>query len=479
MKKDVIPFIQKSYSNVDPIVLDQLAVETANVYLDDLGYLVSRPGLTLRNRLGSNHPSCGMYWWERLNVIVTASDGRLFTEDEFGNITELTNTDLLEPNQRIVCADNGDYLVVCNGGRMLYTQGAAGDAQYVSDSDAPDQVSYVAFLDNYILANQIGTGRFYYAVFTGAPTDWNPVDVYSAEYNPDNIIALWVQNNYITIVGTQSIEFWVDDGVSPFTRLGGGALSRGGMSPYSSLLVNEDFYFFDFRRRFCRLDGLQPVTLSTPYDRLFQTLTNVEDCFMYYNTVIGRNWIDIFFPTDGVSFRYDIQLDTWYVLSTFNSALGEAQMFIGNSYCYARNWNKHILGSWQTDKIYEMAEAYTDDAGTPIIANYISGFLDKGIPAQKKRCYRLDLRIKTGEGIGPTHDDVPYARFRYQDVLKDGTLVWSNWRYIPLNQEGDRGFLVTIRDLGSYWIRQYQIQNANPIKFIVGKVTEGYDVQLF
>lgn len=479
MKTFPIPLNSKPYQNVEQMTLTEDSIQLLDGYIDEKGHTVSRPGLSPFAQVGSSHYSSGAYWWERMGVSIFVSDGRIYSVEEDGSVTDLSDTDLVNINNPVTFADNGDYLVIATGGRMVYTDGTAASVQYIADGDAPIDVTHVIFLDNWIIANEVGTGRFHYADFVGAPTAWFAVDVFSAESNPDNIIALYVLPTLFYVVGTASIEFWINDGVSPFSRLGGTSLSKGGMSPYSGQIVNQTFYFFDNTKRLSYLSGTQIVPVNTPFDKTIQQIDQVQDSFMFYITPFGRNFIVILFPSANRSFVYDFQSDSWYEWSYWQESNSTRKRFLGNCYCFASAWNKHLFGSFQSDDILEMKEEYVDDDGADIRMSKISGFLDHGSPNQRKRCYSLSLRIKTGEGIGDEGSEIPYFRMKYEDVLKDGTTKMSNWRQIPMNVRGERGFLVTLRNLGSYYIRRYFFESSQKVKFVMGDAYTQLDAYEF
>jgi hypothetical protein len=469
----------KPYQNVDPIELTGQSESLYDGYIDEAGSTVSRPGLQSFITLPNASPVIGSYWWESKSaVVVVTTDGKIYliTDVLGNNITLSTASIVMEGTNRPFFADNGEYVVIANGKRMVYSGGVAADAVYINDVDAPDEVSHVAFLDQYLLANQIGTGQFHFADFISAPSVWQAVDVYTAESNPDVIIGLYVLNRIINILGTQSVEFWINDGVSPFSRQEGTITSRGCMSYAATVIVNETLFFFDNRRRFVGLSGTSPNELSTPFDKTFQRLNNVTDCIIDFCTIIGRKFLVISFPTDNRTFLYDIQGDYWAEWSLRNITDGSRTWFIGSTYVYAIDWNMHLWGSRQDSNVYEMTEDAYDDVGIPIGVSKTSGYIDHGMPDKQKRSYKITFKFKTGIGIGTSGNTIPYARLRWQDVDTNGNLVWSNYRYINLQTQGHKGFIVTERNLGSYYIRKYQIECTANVKFIIVSALEKIDL---
>lgn len=470
----------KPYQNVDAITLNDQSAALFDGYIDELGNSNARPGLLYFAILGSHKTVDGGYWWDKMGVIVVVSDGILYSLNESATVTTLSNaTDRLLTTGRPTFADNGVYLVAANGSRIIYTDGTAGSGQYIASSDAPIQVTHVAFLDGWLIVNEVGSARFHYADFTMAPTVWFAINVYTAESLPDDVIALYVLNRIIVLIGNRSIEFWFNDGVSPFSRLEGSITSRGGMAPYSNVAVNEVLFLFDDRRRLISISGTYPQMVNSSFEKTIQHFDTVSDCIMDYMTILGRHLLIATFPTEKRTLFYDLQQAYWGEWSYWDSALSTRTRFLANCYVYAKAWNKHLVGSFQDDTILQITPDTNSDNGRSRHFSKLSGFIDHGQLSKRKRVYKLTVRLKTGTGIGAGGNTVPYARIRWTDVFPNGTLATSNWRYIPLLAQGDRGFLFTMTNLGAYYARQYEIECSENVPFILSECMETLDINEF
>ncbi len=475
MKK--VPFLinEIPYQNVDSIVLDRFSDSLIDGFIDELGNTNKRPGLSEKLSVLTGDGIDGAYWWENRQIAIIVSGGRTFKViNKSGTFVDITG-DLLNVGVRPTFADNGNTLVIANGGRMLFTDGTT-PTVFIADSDAPSEVTHVAFLDQFILANEVGTGRFHFADFVTAPTTWFAFDVFTAESNPDNIIALYVNRRVIHLFGTQSTEFWFDDGISPFSRLQGMTIQRGAMSPYTTVNVNETLYFFDDRRRLTRLTGQTPEIINTSFDKTIQNFETVNDTIADYVTIDGRNWILFTFPTEDRTLMYDLSGNYWSEWSNFDTLTQTKRRFVGNAYTYARGFNQHLFGSFKSDEIFEMKNSFFDDSGDQIRFEKTTGWLDHNVPDNKKRSYKLTMRFRTGVGIGPGGNTEPFARLRWRD---EGDSVYKNFRKIGLNISGKREFKITTRNLGGYYARQWNIQMFEKVPFVIGKSIEGVDVNEF
>jgi len=476
MKQVFLPFNAPPFQNAESFALNQLSDSLFDAFIvklekDDLS--VKRQGLQLQVRLGTAKPIDGVYWWEKQQLLISVSDGRVFkTTNATGTTVEITGDKLLDTG-RPSFTDNGDTLVIANGGRMVFTDGTALTA-FIADADAPTAVTHVAFLDQFILANVVGTGRFQFADFVaGAPSTWLAVDVFTAESSSDDLLGLYVNRQAIILQGSESIEFWFNDGITPFTRSQGAVHSRGVIAKYATVLANEVLYFIDDKRRLVRLEGTQPVILSTPFDKLIQNFTTVNDATMDYTTVDGRHFILINFPTEDRTLMYDLQGDYWTEWSFFNISTNLRERFLGQAYTYARGFNQHIFASRQDDRLLEMDASFLDDDGADIRNTRITGFLDHDSPNRRKRSYRITMRIQTGIGLPPTGSVEPFLLIRFQN---DDQKTFGAYRSIPLGKLGETDFRIIIRNLGNYYARRYEITMNEKIPFAIGRTIEEFDV---
>jgi len=470
-----LPFNSKPFQNVDPIVLDDASEALFDAFIDEFGNTNMRPGSKLFSNLENNKKIDGLFWWEAKQIIIAVSDGSVFKIiNSAGDFVDITGDKLLD-DTRPTFADNGNILVIANGGKMVTTDGTSLTA-FIVDADAPTKVTHVAFLDFFLLANEVGTGRFRFTDFTTNPNVWFALDVFEAEANPDVIEALYVNRRTIYLYGTNSTEFWFNDGVTPFSRMQGTTIQRGVMSKYSQINVNETFYFFDDRRRLTRFEGNNPIILNTAFDETIQSFDTVDDCIADYITKDGKAWIIFTFPTEGRTLFYDLVGDYWAEWSLFEIATGSRDRYIGNAYVYARGFNKHLIGDFRTGKVYDMDSTFFLDDTENIHFLRRTGSIDHDAPDNKKRSYRINIRLKSGEGFGPDGNTAPTLRIRWRD---NGSSVWGNYRLISLDIRGNREFIKRINNLGAYHSRQYELAYSDPAPFVMGKAFERLDLGEF
>jgi len=469
------PINEKPYQNVDEIVLDQFNSEMFDAFIDDLGNTNKRQGLKALLEIATFRKIDGLFWWENQQLIIVVSEGQTFKiTGSTGAVSNLTG-DLLELGARPTFTDNGDTLVMANGGKMVKTDGVALTA-FIVDADAPTKVTHVAFLDQFILANEVGTGRFHFADFVGDPDIWFAIDVFTAEANPDNLIALYVNKRIIYLIGTQSIEFWANNGIDPFIRLQGTTTGRGVIGKHSTVFVNEVAYFLDDRRRFVSLVGTDLKIISTPFDKTIQNFDTVDDVLSDYVTIDGRHFILLTFPTEDRTLVYDLGGDYWGEWSYWDQGNNIRRRFLGNAYVYARGFNLHVFGSFRDGKIYTMSKDFFSDDGDDILFEKITGHIDYDTPDKDKISYKLTMRLKSGTGIGLGGNTEPNLQFSFRD---NGNPQFGNVRFISLKTRGNTAFIRTIRNLGRFKTRQIKVRLSDQVPLVIGKTLETIDVAEF
>jgi len=333
---------------------------------------------------------------------------------------------------------------------------------------APTDATHVSFMDRYLIANDSGTGLIYWSNLND-PTTWNPLSFAEAELKPDNIIAQRVEGRELVLFGYRSVEFFYNDGVSPFRRYEGGEVTTGVSVAYSVQFVPEvaSWFYLDENRHLIRLTNRQPKKLSGPYDEEIQSLATVTDGVSSVIREGGRGWYVITFPTENVTYVYDYQQDAWYKWGNWNSKTVSYDRFIGQVATYDSRSNKFLIGDKNAGIVYSMKSSIYTDNGAEIRANVRTGFISHGTQNRKKS-RKVQFRLKRGiakDGL----DTAGEVNVRYRD---DYTGTFSNELKIGTGIGGDTRFNTEIYVGGIYRARQWDITSSDNTPFIIGGFEE-------
>lgn len=422
-----------------------------------------RLGLTLFSDLGTSLPVDGLYWWDAKGVAIAVSGGRIFKiSSSDGNMTDVTG-DELSVIGHATFADNGTYLVIASGGRMVTYDNSTTTA-LMADADAPTAVTHLGFLDRYILANSANTSRFYWSD-VNAPLNWTSTSFANPESKPDIILSLNVGWREITLFGRESVEVWYNDGTNPFSRLEGAYIERGCAAAYSVANAGGVWMWLDNERRVTMLEGRSPRLVSGPYDGMIRNVASVSDAYANFISIGGHAFYLLTFPSVDMTVAYDLTTGSWAEWGYWDSTVGQHKAWLGKSHCYATRWQYHLVGDRTTGKIYRLDPSSFLDGGSPIRTVLRTGQITHGTLADK---ISSELIIRCKRGVGGVGDDEPCAEIRWRNDGKD----WTEIKRVGLGKIGDREIVRRLHRLGMYRTRQYEVIHSADTELIVSDLEE-------
>ena len=463
-----LPISGPAYQNTDDQMLDKFSAEIRNLYVNRGGYSEKRDGLTSWVNLGTSRSIDALYWWETQQVVLAVSNGELFKiTDSLGTTVQLTTGDKLAIGVRTVIDDNGTTAVLANGGGILTTS-ISGPAVFHPDSDAPSACTHVAFHDQYLLYNNAGTGTWGISEVADYATI-RAIDIFSAETRPDKINSIYIGLGEIVFFGAKTIEFWVNDGVTPFSRISQATIERGVSAPYSPVLANDRWLFLDHNRKVVEIQGRRPVEVSDPVDKIIQGMAQVDGAFGQVYHMNGWPLYVLNFPQASRTLVYNYLQQDWSEWDYFNQTQGTMERYRGNAYCYAIPWNLHLVGDYENGIIYTSSNGVYQDNSNVIKCRRRSGFVTHGT-FNRKVSHRVNIRLK--QSVATTAVPNPYMTVRWRD--ENG--AWTQERWIDLGPVGDHNNVVSLTQLGTYRSRQWEIGFTENAPFVLGDAQE--DVEL-
>ncbi len=472
-----LPLTTKPYQDVSAVANSVASEEYINgimVPRDNGGYILKRrPGLELFKDIGSSASIDGLYWWESKSLLIVVSGGDIYKiTDSSGTLVDLGGVSL-STGVRVTFAEASssgtDYLFMCNGGQIAYTDGT-NTAAFLSDGDAPTNCTHVSFIDQYLVANDTNNDKFYYSA-VGDPFSWSNLDFASAESSFDISKALMVKDRNIVIFGSASVEFWYNDGITPFTRRNDIFIDDGTLSAYSAADTPKGIFFLNNNREvklITRSGQLVEKAVSDPIKSQLQALTSTSDAYADHYTVGGKGFYVLSFPTDEVTWVYDYQNDYWAKWYYWEDS--DYARYLGNNYAYAAGFNFHLVGNYNDDKIYKVSFDYYDDAGTLMKWLRRSGFVDHGLTNVRKMNVKTTFRIKSGHTI--TDNAMPYYMYRRNNDYRG----WSNEHLLPAQKLGNNYPLARAFRQGIYEIMQHEISCTDAIDVELISAFEEYEV---
>lgn len=462
-----IPINKGVYQNADDIEVSgtDYAYELRNLLLNESGSNVDRPGLSQFARIG-NFGIIGMAFF-RDKLFVVTSERKMWSISSVGAVTDVTGTGL-EGTERPVFDNDGTYLAIAGGGTPRRWSGT-GNSELMPGS--PEHSTHIAYIDGYWINFLLDDQELRLAGPTSATREtWNSSDFFQAEGLPDSVVAIRALQRQLFIFGSSSIEVFQNfgDTSTPFQRASGGFIDRGTVAPYSVVSAENTLWFLDSKRNFVLLDGINPISVSSPYDRAIQGFTTVSDCWGTRIEIGGHYLIAWTFPSEERTFVFDTKGKHW---SEWDGFTNESSRMRLNCYAKAESWQKHFVGDPTTGIIYELSLSHKADGAHPLRRLRQTGYYDHGTGVRKRSNY-YNLHVKRGVGtLGGTD---PKLLVRVNDDNKG----WSNYREVCLGFPGCQNGPIQVRIGGVYRKRKLEFFMTDPAELRIVKLEEDVDLMV-
>lgn len=457
-----LPLVTQAFESVDDVQVDTLnaaVIDAVPIMVGDQLHLIKRPGLQEFVDLGTDAPVDGLYWFDRGRVVLAVSGGHVFKIiDALGTRSELVGSSELLSNSPVTFASDASKVVMANGGKMVHTD--LSSLTTMADADAPIDVSHVTSLDQYILANDGGSGKVMFSDLNDL-TGWQALSFFSAESRPDDVVAIGEGFREIIALGRETVEFWINDGQTPFSRIQGSAQPFGTEAPHSLALVGSTWMWLDHTRRFATMQGRQVVNVSSPYDRVIQRYSTVDNAIGFAVSIEGMPLYLLSFPTAGETLVYNYMTQQWSKWGNWGTTTGTYGRYRGNSYCHARAWSKHLIGDHENGKIYSASRMVFTDNNSPIRSLLRTGHISHGIHTDKLSDI-VRLHCKRGLGTPTLADPQIMMRRRVNNRPQ-----FDNERWRSLGSSGDHLPYVDWLANGVYRTCQYEFVHSDASDLVI------------
>jgi len=467
MPRIKIPIVAPPYPTLDGIELDKNSVSVIDGYIDEAGYLIKRPGLKAAFTLPQNAPVDGMAYWQGMDLLVAVCNQRAYTISASGTITDISTPTgsflqfRSKPTFAFTVINTVQYMAVCNGGDIHVSQDG-GSLAAITDPQAPTSATHITFLNNRLYSNIVGSDVFRWSNFED-PFTWDVLGFATAQGEPDQITALYEAFNEILLFGSNTVEFWYSTGEtsSPIRRMQGTQLNQGTLSPDGIVFDDEDavFYFIDSERNINVLHNRSASNISAPIEALIQKLDVTTDARLDLVKFDSHKFILCTFPTDGITFVYDVLTKYWCQWGKYSSISASYNAFLGRSVAWSNQRGLNFVGSSQTDgQIFTLDRDTYLDGGDNIRVATTTGWVDVGT-LQSKRWIDLMCRVKRQ----------PNEDYTWQLVIrKDAVGASEVERVIDMDKSATRHLVQRIQNFGTARAIQFEIYHTEDSPFIIG-----------
>jgi hypothetical protein len=426
-------------------------------------FLQRAPGLTALATIGVG-PIRGMWQFGDYGYVV--SGPTLFQVDSNWNAVSKGTIAGTGP---VSMSDNGIQLFVAADPQGYIYNANTNVFQQITDPDFPGAAT-VGYLDGYFVFNEPNSQKIWVTQLLDG-TSVDPLDFASAEGNPDDVVAIFVDHREVWVYGTNSTEVWYNAGLLdfPLTRIQGAYNELGCAAPYSIAKMDNQIYWLGKDARgqgmVFRAAGYMGQRISThAIEWQLQEYPDLSDAVGYTYQQDGHSFYVLNFPTANTTWVFDVATGAWHERAAFQN--GQFNRHRGNNQMFYNATN--VVGDYQTGKIYKLdLEVYSDD-GQP--QKWLRSW--RALPTGANNLTRtvqhaLQLDCETGVGLNIGQGSDPRVMLRFSD---DGGHTWSNEHWKSMGRIGRYGFRTIWRRLGATMKirdRVYELSGTDPVRIYI------------
>lgn len=353
---------------------------------------------------------------------------------------------------------NGTQIEIVNG-----TQGFIWNTSTVAwaqITDANFQTSNtVAFIDSYFALDWANTRKIYLSALLDG-TSYPALSFATKESKPDYVLAVRNRQNALLVFAQTTIELWTDTGATafPFQRFDGGTVNRGIIAPHAIAEEDNSVFFLGDDLIFYRLNGIQPVRVSTfALERVWAKYAVTSDAFAFAVSDRGHKIIYLTFPSAGSTFGFDIATGLWHERMSYDATGAEVKW---RANCSLNIFSKTLIGDANSGQIGLLDPTVYTEFGDPIKTVLVSPPLHGN--GKKVFMDRLSIDMETGVGIASGQGSNPQVMLDWSDDGGRnfvGPELWSSMGAI-----GAYRTRVQWDGLGSFYERTLRLRISDPVR---------------
>ena len=333
------------------------------------------------------------------------------------------------------------------------------------------QPSSMIYQDGFALVNSYKTNEIYQSNFNDFTTyaALSAANDAAIQGNPNNVVAMFDLRREAWMFKRDATEVWVNQGGQgfAFAALQGVYMSFGCQAPYSVAQLGESVAWLggsvEGNGAVYMSQGYNAVPITThAMSQLFQSYAKLSDAIAYSYQIDGHYFYVLTFPTQGVTWAYDLVTKEWHQRAYFNTTTGLFERELANWHVSA--YGKQLVGDYRNGNIYYFDDNTDTDNGQP--RKWLRSWraLPPSQPVGVPMSFdMLQILMETGEQV-PQNDN-PQLMLRWSD---DGGYTWIGQVQVAAGRAGRTAWRVIQNRLGSTTIRGgldriWEISSIDPI----------------
>lgn len=319
-------------------------------------------------------------------------------------------------------------------------------------------VHMVASLDGFFIAlNNITSTIRISNLFDG--TTWSGTQMFQRTAAGDRWLALLVADKRIYLIGELTSETFTNTGASPFPfEADTIVIPFGTPARYSVADALGSVVFLaqnaDGLAGVVRLNGLSAEKISHyALDVALGGYAAIADAIGDTCTIDGHTLYVLTFPTQNVSWAYDLTTNVWVEIGHWDPANNRYDAWRPIFHTY--NFGKHLMGDRTVGKLWRMSPTLTTDvdgAGIRWLRQFPGSF------EQHKLLFYDRFEVLTEPGLVGAGADTPDIELEYAN---DGGKLWHNAGLATLGQQGQYDTRAYWTNLGSGRQRMWRLTGSD------------------
>jgi hypothetical protein len=410
-----LPFVPSAYAGRS---LNQESARLINLYAEltnapgstSIAMLLGTPGLRLFSsgiaspvRGVINGPDGLLYAVQSNALIRISADGAVSAS--LGSLTTSTGRVSMAQNGLLADGIGGNQIAMCDG-ESTYIYNVLTD----TFTTVAMPMRQIEFIDSYFIGIDGTMSAYASDIYEGLT--WNPLATTPVQASSDSIQAILSLYQQLFFVKEYTTEIYYNNSTStsvgfPYSRMAGAVINYGTPAPWSVALGGGSAIFLAHERAaggaqftgVVMLQGYMPVVISPPAIiwHMAQS-TDLSQCFGYCYSDEGHTFYVLTNPVDNWTWVYDLTTQMWHERVT-GGTVGRHR-----SNCYVRAYGMHLVGDYQSGRMYEMSSRFFTDAGQPLTSLQRTQHLVDG---DKEDIFIGELQVDIESGVGLDGPAVP------------------------------------------------------------------------
>lgn len=406
----------------------------------------------------------------------TAANGRGFIVT--GNQLYELNTNgtrtlrgtLLTNTSRVSLAENGLQLMIVDGTFGYIFEFTTNTFTQITDIDFPT-CEVVTFQDGYFIVVEKGTINFAISnLYDGLI--WDPLDISSANSNPDGLISVISDASNLWLLGTQSVEVFQNQpsgSAFPFVRIPGAVIPTGCAAWDTVKAFDNTIAWLGVddqgRGVVWKANGYAAQRISTQaIEAIIASSSDFTDSYAYVYHEQGHIYYCLQIQGLSSTLVFDGATGQWHERSFKDVATNTTQQSRVSFHLFFDQ--KNLIGDRLTGDIYEQSLRYFDHNGEAMHRERISPHIQDEKRNISFSSFELD--VQTGVGLSAGQGSNPQIMMCYSD---DGGETWSNEKWTTIGAIGKYKTRARWSRLGSGRDRVWKVRYTEPTFF---QINEAY-----